>query len=73
MLTAPYLHGADGENRYARHDVSPTVVSLEQAIGALEGGIALAFGSGIAATAAVAAAIVVKYGMPAISAARRSE
>jgi len=43
--------GAD--NAYARHDVSPTVASLEQVLGALDGGRALAFGSGIAALATV--------------------
>jgi cystathionine gamma-synthase len=52
VLTAPYLHAPD-DNAYARHDVSPTVASFEAALGALEGGTALAFASGIAAVAAV--------------------
>ena len=50
---APYRHG-EGENRYARHDTTESVQSLERAVGALEGGRALAFGSGMAAIAAVA-------------------
>ncbi|WP_375480695.1 trans-sulfuration enzyme family protein [uncultured Jatrophihabitans sp.] len=49
---ATYL-ADDGENRYARHDVSPTVAAFETALGELEGGRALAFASGIAAVAAV--------------------
>ncbi len=49
---APYRHdGAD--NRYARHDVSPTVASFEAVLGELEGGDALAFASGIGALATV--------------------
>jgi cystathionine gamma-synthase len=54
--TAPYRHSVgegDGDNRYARHDLSPTTTAFETAMGALEGGTALAFGSGIAAVAAV--------------------
>ncbi len=53
VLTAPYLHGADAENRYARHDVTPTVAAFEAVLGALEGGTALAFASGVAAMAAI--------------------
>jgi cystathionine gamma-synthase len=52
VLAAPYRHSADA-NPYSRHDVSPTVTAFEQALGALEGGTALAFASGIAAVAAV--------------------
>jgi cystathionine gamma-synthase len=52
VLTGPYLHSADA-NAYARHDVSATVGAFETALGALEGGTALAFASGIAAIAAV--------------------
>lgn len=48
VLTAPYRHG-EGGNAYARHDVSETVAAFETAIGALEGGAALAFASGMAA------------------------
>ncbi len=53
VLTAPYHHGT-ADNHYARHDVTETVRSWELAVGALEGGPALAFGSGMAAVAAVA-------------------
>jgi cystathionine gamma-synthase len=49
---APYLHDPE-DNRYARHDVTDTVAAFEQTLGALEGGRALAFASGIAAVAAV--------------------
>lgn len=42
-----------GENRYARHDVSETIAAVEELIGLLDGGRAIAFGSGIAAIAAV--------------------
>jgi cystathionine gamma-synthase len=49
---APYLHAPD-DNAYARHDVTPTVAAFEEALGALEGGRALAFASGIAAVAAI--------------------
>jgi cystathionine gamma-synthase len=52
VLTAPYRHLPD-DNPYARHDVSPTVRAFEDALGALEGGTALAYASGIAAAAAV--------------------
>ncbi len=50
-VTAFRHDDADDENRYARHDVSPTVAAFEQVVGELEGGRALAFGSGIAALA----------------------
>jgi cystathionine gamma-synthase len=53
VLTAPYRHGSDDSNAYARHDLSPTVRAFEQALGVLEGGTALAFASGLAALAAV--------------------
>jgi cystathionine gamma-synthase len=55
VLSAPYRY-ASGENRYGRHDLSPTVTAFETALGALEGGTALAFGSGMAAIAAIAEA-----------------
>jgi cystathionine gamma-synthase len=54
VLTAPYRHAADDSNAYARHDMSATVRSFEDALGTLEGGTALAFASGVAALAAVA-------------------
>ena len=52
VLTAPYQHGP-ADNHYARHVGTDTVRAFEDAIGALEGGHAVAFGSGMAATAAV--------------------
>jgi cystathionine gamma-synthase len=52
VLTAPYHHGPE-DNRYSRHDTTETVRAWERAVGALEGGEALAFGSGMAAVAAV--------------------
>jgi cystathionine gamma-synthase len=52
VLTAPYRHSPDA-NAYARHDLSPTTLAFEAALGALEGGTALAFASGIAAVSAV--------------------
>ena len=52
VLTAPYCN--DGEyNHYARSHQTDTRRALEEALGALEGGIALAFASGMAAIAAV--------------------
>jgi len=56
VLTAPYRHDPDGgagANRYARHDVTATVAAFETVLGRLDGGRALAFGSGVAALAAV--------------------
>jgi cystathionine gamma-synthase len=55
VLTAPYRHGGE-QNRYARDDVSPTIAAFEAALGALEGGTALAFASGMGAVAAIAEA-----------------
>lgn len=52
VLTAPYRHDPEA-NRYARHDVTPTVAAFESVLGALEGGSALAFASGVAAMAAI--------------------
>jgi cystathionine gamma-synthase len=52
VLTAPYRHHPES-NRYARHDVTDTVAAFESVLGALEGGQALAFASGMAAMAAV--------------------
>ncbi|MDQ1584858.1 MAG: cystathionine gamma-synthase [Actinomycetota bacterium] len=52
VLTAPYRHTADA-NQYARHDQTPTVAAFEEVLGALEGGTALAFASGVAAMAAI--------------------
>ena len=52
VLAAPLRHGG-GENRYAREDVTETVAAFETAMGALEGGTAIAFASGMAAIAAV--------------------
>ena len=52
VLSAPFHNGPD-TNRYLRQDSSDTIRSFEEALGALEGGQALAFGSGMAAIAAV--------------------
>jgi cystathionine gamma-synthase len=51
-LTAPYQHGPD-DNYYARQAGTDTARAFEAAVGALEGGTALAFSSGMAATTAV--------------------
>lgn len=55
-LNAPIVLGstyrADGATAYGR-DGNPTVTALEDAIGVLEGGICLAFSSGMSAIAAV--------------------
>ncbi len=53
VLAAPFHHG-DDVNPYLRHDSSDTVRAFEDAIGTLEGGTAVAFSSGMAATAAIA-------------------
>jgi cystathionine gamma-synthase len=53
VLSAPFHHGPD-DNYYLRQGSSDTVRAFEAAVGALEGGDALAFGSGMAAIAAVA-------------------
>lgn len=50
MLTSTYRQ--DGQVAYGR-DGNPTWIALEEAIGGLEGGSALAFASGLAAIAAV--------------------
>ena len=52
MLTAPFRHGA-GDNHYVRDVGSQTTRAFEAALGALDGGTALAFSSGMAAIAAV--------------------
>ena len=51
VATSTYLAGADF--KYAREDGTPTWAALEEAVGALEGGHATAFASGIATAAAV--------------------
>jgi len=53
VLTAPYRNAPD-DNRYSRAHVTPTIAAFEAALGALEGGTALAFASGMAAVAAIA-------------------
>jgi cystathionine gamma-synthase len=53
VLSATFHHGPD-DNYYLRQGSSDTIRAFEQAVGALEGGEALAFGSGMAAIAAVA-------------------
>ncbi len=52
VLTAPFQHGPD-DNHYARQAGTDTIRAFEDALGALEGGTALAFASGMAATSAV--------------------
>ncbi len=52
VLTAPYRHGGE-DNGYSRDEPTATRAALEAAVGALEGGRALAFASGMAAIAAV--------------------
>jgi cystathionine gamma-synthase len=51
VLAAPLHHGA--EAIYTRHDGSDTVRSFEAAVGALDGGHAVAFASGMAAVSAI--------------------
>lgn len=53
VLAAPYRHAPE-HNGYLRHESSDTIRAFEQAIGALEGGDAIAFSSGMAAVAAIA-------------------
>jgi cystathionine gamma-synthase len=53
VLSAPYRHADDGENAYLRNESNDTIRAFEQAVGDLEGGIAIAFASGMAAIAAV--------------------
>jgi cystathionine gamma-synthase len=52
VLSASFHSGPD-DNYYLRQGSSDTIRSFEDAVGALEGGTALAFGSGMAATSAV--------------------
>jgi cystathionine gamma-synthase len=52
VLSATFNAGDDDAN-YLRHSSSDTIRAFESAIGVLEGGDALAFASGMAATAAV--------------------
>ena len=52
VLAAPF-HSAE-ENRYSRHDATDTVRAFEAAVGALDGGMAVAFASGVAGVAAIA-------------------
>ena len=61
VLAAPLHHGATGEQQpiYTRHDGTDTIRSFERAVGALEGGEAIAFASGMAAVTAVAEGVPV--------------
>src|SRR5664279_1868753 len=52
VLSATFQHGPD-DNYYLRQGSSDTIRSLEEALGALDGGDALAFASGMAAISAV--------------------
>jgi cystathionine gamma-synthase len=53
VLTSTYRSGPEG-NAYARAEGNDTLAALEAAVGALDGGTAVGFASGIAAVAAVA-------------------
>jgi cystathionine gamma-synthase len=53
VLTAPYRHSPE-DNHYSRDEPTQTRAALEEALGALDGGTALAFASGMAAVAAIA-------------------
>jgi cystathionine gamma-synthase len=52
VLSATFHHGPD-DNHYLRQGSSDTIRAFEDAVGALEGGTALAFGSGMAAISAI--------------------
>lgn len=52
MVPASTFHQG-GERTYSRGDGTPTIEALEEAIGELEGGWGVAFGSGMAAVAAI--------------------
>src|ERR1700733_13606515 len=52
VLSATF-HAGDDEANYLRHSSSDTIRAFEAAVGALEGGDAVAFSSGMAATAAI--------------------
>jgi cystathionine gamma-synthase len=52
VLAAPYRHSAE-DNEYARERATDTLRAFETAAGALDGGTALGFASGLAAVAAV--------------------
>ena len=52
VMAAPFRHDGS-DNAYSRHDVTETVACFQELLGALEGGQALGFSSGIAAIAAV--------------------
>lgn len=54
VLASALHHGAPSGSDYSRHDATDTVRAFETAVGALDGGEAIAFGSGMAAVAAVA-------------------
>lgn len=55
VLAAPYRHDPAADvNAYVRHQSSATVEAFEAAVGALDGGDAVAFASGMAAVAAIA-------------------
>jgi cystathionine gamma-synthase len=53
VLSATFHHGA-GDNPYVREVGTPAIHAFEAVLGALEGGTALAYSSGMAAIAAVA-------------------
>ena len=53
MLAAPFHHSSvDDQNRYLRNESNDSIRAFEDAVGALEGGTAIAFASGMAAISA---------------------
>src|SRR3954462_10517049 len=52
VMTAPYRHSS-ADDHYSRHDPTETIRAFEELLGALEGGQALAFSSGMGAISAV--------------------
>ena len=58
VFTSTYRH-VDGENRYLRNEGSDSVAALEAALGALDGGAATVYASGLAAVSAVIGTLAV--------------
>jgi len=60
VMTAPYRHRhSSADNHYSRHDVTDTIRCFQDLLGALEGGQALAFSSGMGAISAVVDSLAV--------------
>jgi cystathionine gamma-synthase len=58
VLAAPFRHSHEG-NEYHRDSGTSTIAAFEAAVGALDGGTAVAFASGMAAVAAIVEALPV--------------